>query len=225
MVGGRDSISKYEPVFMYIAYLLSKTHLLRSGRAVGPDTWAQLAYTLRYYTSEAKSFAEIYVPDIHFNPMLPKRFPETDVWTHVNVEAELWAEAFNIAASVHPDWDACSGYAQGLHTRNVFQVLGNSLDNPSEFCIYCADEFQGEVYGGTGTTAKLCDKYDVPKINIKLNKPNDIAAFLKEFNVDFSYRKAEKIFIRDLAEFAQVKTGKPSDMLPIYLAKLNVVNQ
>lgn len=83
------------------------------------------------------------------------------------------AAAMEIAASLHPNWNACNTYAKQLHARNAFQVLGRDLKSPSSFLIcWTQDGCQTHKHrtrstGGTGTAISIADKYGVPIFNIK----------------------------------------------------------
>ncbi len=57
-----------------------------------------------------------------------------------------------------------NGFALKAHTRNVYQVLGNDLNTPSEV-LYCWTKDGAEV-GGTATAIKLAKRYGVPVVNL-----------------------------------------------------------
>ena len=63
-----------------------------------------------------------------------------------------------IAEKTHPAWERCSRGAKSLHTRNVYQVLGDDLNTPSSLCIFYAQPVgkSGQVKGGTNTAVQLC---------------------------------------------------------------------
>jgi len=82
-------------------------------------------------------------------------------------------EAMEIAKKYHPRWQACSSYARKLHARNVFQVLGREMNEPSEFmicwtpygCISHTD--RSRFTGGTGTAISIAEAYGVPIFNLQ----------------------------------------------------------
>ena len=80
--------------------------------------------------------------------------------------------ALSMAASVHPAWSRCSDYAKRLHARNCFQVLGLSLDAPSQFLIcWTSDGAISDAdctirTGGTGMAIRLANKFHVPIRNL-----------------------------------------------------------
>ena len=69
-----------------------------------------------------------------------------------------------IAEKIHPNWSACTNFAQLLHTRNVLQILGRDLKSPSSMVI-CWTE-NGRDKGGTATAIKLARQHEIPVINI-----------------------------------------------------------
>lgn len=127
--------------------------ILRSGGANGAD----LAFE-NGIRSDFNKF--IYLPWCGFNNSPSKLCGET----------AYDEEATKIASEIHPAWDRCSDAAKKLHMRNVFQILGYSLDNPSKFVLFYADEKNGKVQGGTATAVNLARKYNVPTFNIKEDK-------------------------------------------------------
>ena len=82
-------------------------------------------------------------------------------------------KAQEIAKQFHPAWHKCSPYAQLLHGRNVFQVLGKNFDLPSSFLICwtpdgCKTHKTRKIKtGGTGTEISIADHYNVPVYNLK----------------------------------------------------------
>ena len=78
---------------------------------------------------------------------------------------ELWGRARAIAAAHHPAFVGLSAFVQALHNRNVFQVLGPSLDSPAEFVLcWTAD---GEASGGTGQALRIAASHGVPVFNLQ----------------------------------------------------------
>lgn len=56
-----------------------------------------------------------------------------------NVKGQAVVQAEEIASSIHPAWEKLSRGAKGLHTRNIFQCLGPTLNVPSKFLICYAE--------------------------------------------------------------------------------------
>src|SRR5690606_28567211 len=74
------------------------------------------------------------------------------------------AKAEALAAQHHPAWDRLSPAAQKLHSRNMGQVLGPSLDSPARFVIaYTSD---GQDSGGTGQAIRIADSLGIPVLNL-----------------------------------------------------------
>lgn len=109
--------------------------VLRSGGAVGADT---------AFESGAGELKEIYKADIY-------KF----------VESELYQRAKELSKTYHGAWMKCSDYAKALHARNVFQVLGQDLNTPSQFVVCwtpdgCKDHYARTLEtGGTGTAISV----------------------------------------------------------------------
>lgn len=83
-------------------------------------------------------------------------------------------EAMAISARFHPAWHRCSEAARKLHGRNAFQVLGETLDVPSSYCICwtrdgCISHSTRNINtGGTGTAISIAEAYQVPIVNLAL---------------------------------------------------------
>ena len=73
-------------------------------------------------------------------------------------------EAVRMASEFHPNWPACTERAKQMHTRNVYQVLGQSLDKPSLFLLCWTNG--GKVVGGSGQALRVAKAYDVPIFNL-----------------------------------------------------------
>lgn len=130
---------------------------LRSGGADGMDL------LFEYFWTGAK---EIYIPWPGFNNRQPGVHGAVYVTDPVVCKA---AEA--IAKQVHPAWSNLRSGGKTLHTRNVFQVLGESINSPSDVCVYYADVgYTGEVKGGTRTAVELSKLNNVPTFNLKMTQ-------------------------------------------------------
>lgn len=73
-------------------------------------------------------------------------------------------DAEKIAAGIHPAWDNCSPMAKRFHTRNIYQVLGADLIEPSDALI-CWTE-GGKDIGGTRTAIVCARRNGVPVFNM-----------------------------------------------------------
>jgi hypothetical protein len=74
------------------------------------------------------------------------------------------SEAEKIASQIHPMWSACNEYARKLHGRNVQLILGEKLDQPSEFIV--AWTFDGKNRGGTRTGLVLAQQRGIATFNL-----------------------------------------------------------
>lgn len=126
-------------------FLAKKGYILRSGGASGADYDG-----FEKACDEVGGRKEIFLPWKGFNN---------------NKSELLWPqEAWAIAESVHPAWENCSVNVRCLHARNVCQILGYELDNPSLFVV-CWTE-NGEIVGGTATALTLATKNKIKIFNL-----------------------------------------------------------
>ena len=86
--------------------------------------------------------------------------------------------ASNIAEANHPAWNKCSTMAKLLHTRNVFQVLGDDLKTPSKFVVCWTKD--GKDSGGTGTAIRIAHKNNISVFNYFYG---DITKNVLEYNL------------------------------------------
>lgn len=77
-------------------------------------------------------------------------------------------QAEAIVSQIHPAWDRLTNGPRLLHTRNVYQVLGQDLNSPSRFLICYAEPVgnRGQVKGGTNTAVQLALLNNVPVFNL-----------------------------------------------------------
>lgn len=83
------------------------------------------------------------------------------------------SEAITMARTLLGDrhWNNMGQYAQMLHARNCFQVLGKDLNTPVKFLICWAEPDLGTYggltpKGGTRTAWRLAMEYDIPCYNL-----------------------------------------------------------
>lgn len=143
----------------------------RSGGANGADTCLEMGVerflsSMNYYDNLKGNYQEIYLPWKDFNG---RYSDDSGYYTLPFMTNKGVAE--NIASKVHPAWERCKQGAKKLHTRNVYQLLGQDLKTPSRFIICWAepkylDRRSEEVKGGTGTAVKLGIDNGVEIINL-----------------------------------------------------------
>lgn len=130
--------------------LRGKNRWLRTGGARGADQ----AFMKGALDEHGFFHGECYIPWVGFED-LPSGIC-TIPWS--------WKEAKKIAAAHHPAWDKLTDPVQLLHARNVFQVLGAVLKQPSAFLICWTPE--GKTIGGTATAIRIAETYKVPVFNL-----------------------------------------------------------
>ena len=140
--------------------------ILRSGGADGSDSAFEDGACL------LNGQKEIYLPWKGFNDNLSPLFLSS-------FSGEIQAKAKNIAKKYHPAWDKLSQGAQKLHTRNVFQVLGKTLDKPCNMVICYAEIKNGQPQGGTAQALRIANDYDITIYNL-YNETD----FLKIYNYE-----------------------------------------
>ena len=123
----------------------------RSGHADGAD---------QAFESGAGQACESYLPWRGFNGSTSLFVPDLN-------------RARGIAARLHPAWERCGGGARSMMARNVHQVLGWNLDDPSRFVLcWTPDgaERAAECGCGTGGTAmaiRVADENNIPIFNLQ----------------------------------------------------------
>lgn len=146
-------------------------HTLRSGSAVGMDSWFERLW------GQSK---EIYIASNGYRPDKNshiRRYHGVNGAVAHNDASDL-SRAERIARRIHPNWKAMKSGGKALHTRNVFQVLGTALDLPSDIIVYYAkfNAEGNEVTGGTRTAVMLAREHNIPEFNLIL--PDDIDRLL-----------------------------------------------
>lgn len=166
-IGSRETPKDIQKMMREAAFMLARAGwCLRSGGADGADLAFQhgvAAYAIAAELETPGEVASIYIPWEGFNN---HRSTESGIivcpskWNN-------WPEAEKIAARVHPAWDKCSRGAKALHTRNVYQVLGDNLDRPSKFLLCWAPvDGHGDPKGGTRTAWMLAKENGVECFNL-----------------------------------------------------------
>lgn len=77
---------------------------------------------------------------------------------------DIRSEAYDMAEEFHPAWNRCSPAARKFHARNCYQVLGLSLDVPSDFVACWTPD--GLASGGTGQALRIAQHHDIPVFNL-----------------------------------------------------------
>ena len=125
-------------------------YTLRSGGADGCDSLFESVMTRK----------EIYLPWRFFNKNTSPLY-------------QISEKALAYAQTVHPYWYNLKDSVRKLHARNTYQVLGYSLDTPSDFVVCwtpdgCNSEKTSSAKtGGTRTAIVLADRNHIPVYNLK----------------------------------------------------------
>lgn len=131
---------------------------LRSGHAKRADQHFE------WGARKAKGYAEIYLPWPGFERDAP-------LWDRHYVQERPAPEAYTIAREHHPNWDACGQGARALHARNVHQILGRELVDPSRFMLCWTPA--GRTEGGTGQAIRLAEHWGVEVFNLAMASARD----------------------------------------------------
>ena len=77
-------------------------------------------------------------------------------------------DAEAIALKARGTWDGLRQGGIKLHTRNAYQPLGPTLNNPSKSLVCCAEPMgkKGAVKGGTNTAVQIALSWNIRVINI-----------------------------------------------------------
>lgn len=178
-VGSRETPQHIMDIMRKAAFFFaSKGIVLRSGKAAGADEWFQLGVQDYAEQHTSNHLAEIYIPWRGFKTegLLPR-------WDRLVVDEMIVSKAEQIASEIHPAWNACSRGAKALHTRNVYQVLGATLDKPSDFLVCYAKPTANKksIQGGTATAYNLAKQYGVKTFNLFFEEElEELREFTKE---------------------------------------------
>jgi len=150
--------------------------MLRSGGAGGAD----LAFEAGWRNANA---CEIFHPWHGFKPkingrdvdvakIIKRKRPIQGVGSPIVLVGEMMEKAEAMAQATHPKWENCGRGARALHTRNIPQILGASLNRPSDLVICWTPD--GRASGGTGQAMRLAQRHKIQIVNLK--RREDLAA-------------------------------------------------
>ena len=151
-VGSRETPTEIQQTMRAVAAELgARGWTLRSGHAEGADAAFELGAS-----GHSK---EIYLPWNGFNG------GRVGVDGACNPEALAnYKQALAYAEHFHPAWEKCSRGARGMHTRNVYQILGQDLNTPVK-CVVCWTK-DGKASGGTGQALRIAEYLEIPIFNL-----------------------------------------------------------
>lgn len=105
---------------------------------------------------------EVYVYDVKaiHRSQLPRKH------LAVALNSSIKHELFNIAKTLHSNWENCDEYARKQHARNIHQILGYNLKEPVNAVVtWCVTDNYGNPKGGTATAIKLAMRHNIPVFN------------------------------------------------------------
>lgn len=155
-VGSRETPEDVMKKLRYVGRVLASAgFILRSGAADGSDTGFEQG------CDKVAGAKEIYLAWKGFSKRFDIKF------------VEITQEAMDLASTLHPGWNYLKQGAKLLHSRNTYQVLGRTLDKPSEFTVcWTSDgaetlEQLSPKTGGTATAIRLSLLRGIPVFNFK----------------------------------------------------------
>lgn len=161
-VGPRDVSDSVMGVMSRLSRQLAlKGYRLRSGGAGGSDTAFETGVRDAIPPELWSGAMEIYIPWSGFDD---RGLLDCDyVLNQLPGRLQAWA----LARDIHTHWNNLKDGGRKLHSRNSFQVLGKSLDAPSDYIVYSNRlNPNGEPTGGTRTAVMIARKFKVKEINL-----------------------------------------------------------
>lgn len=104
---------------------------------------------------------------------------------------EKWDMAKALAFSARGNFNGLNEYGIGLHSRNCYQILGHTLDEPVQLMFFYAKPIGDgtRCSGGTNTAFQLAKQANIPKIvNLATTEGlRYVEDFLKRYEKDYPY--------------------------------------
>ena len=153
-IGSRETpLATLSEMVTVAAELAGRNWMLRSGNAEGADS------AFLEGTKAVNGPREIYVP---WNGYEGAYHGVDGVFNAMDLPN--WGTANAMAIKMHPAWTKCSRGAQLLHTRNIYQILGQDLKSPVNCVIAWTKD--GKATGGTGQAIRLAEYLEIPVFNL-----------------------------------------------------------
>lgn len=145
-VGSRETPDDVLALMKEIAVKLAyEGYVLRSGGAPGADS------AFEQGCDEVLGEKRIYLPWRGFNGRDSRHY-------------RICNSALAMAEHFHPAWKNLTQGARKLHARNIYQVLGYSLESKSEFVVCWTPN--GVAKGGTRTAILVAEKEKIDVFNL-----------------------------------------------------------
>lgn len=163
-VGSRDTPLLILTLIFYLSRkLASEGWGLRSGGARGADSAFYNGY-IDYFDKTTDIHylnVDVYVPDNNHKAYHLYR-------QHCKVLTAMpnKDKAYEIAEAIIAHWPICNTYTRALHSRNVYQVLGDDLASPSHLYICWAPILGDSVTGGTKSSFEIAKSQSIKIINL-----------------------------------------------------------
>ena len=156
-IGARKTPNKVlQRMTLYGKILADLGFILRSGGATGADTAFERGCNI------AGGSKQIYLPWRGYNNNSSPYFHVSDA-------------ALDIAREIYgPRWKRMKPSVHKLMARNIYQILGQALDNPSSFVVcWTVDGAKTEsertrLTGGTGQAIACASRYNIPVFNLQI---------------------------------------------------------
>jgi hypothetical protein len=164
-VGTRDVPAEHVPLLVWIGHCMALLGgVLSTGDAPGSDTYFYLGYNQGkkenmppaqiYYTRLKKQRA-----GLSHDPLRGE---------HEAERYETYEAAKAIAFKARGSFEGLFPSGVGLHTRNAFQVLSETLEDPRWITLFYATPVgkKGKVSGGTNTAVQISIMHGIKKVNL-----------------------------------------------------------
>lgn len=172
VIGSRETPIRAQNLITWFSSVVEQYQgIVRSGGAPGADSACERGITNPY----AK---QIFLPFSNFNGVKSG----VGVYSLDQLHSKHQQAAEDIASRFHPNWAAVlrNNVAVKLMTRNVFQILGPELNEPSDVVVMWAKgsrshvakkDTQNRIFdvpGGTGLAVRLAHHLEIPILHVDL---------------------------------------------------------
>lgn len=165
-IGSRDTPEHIGVIMTQLAVELEKLGwCLRSGGATGADTFFENGIT---DPTNKEIFLHKEVTKTH------RHDPARGIYNAKRCKD--WGWAMQLASEIHPAWHMCGEDAKGLHTRNIYQVLGTGwpkLAQSRMVICWAIPDIHGVPEGGTRTAWKVAERYNIERFNLAVRDDRD----------------------------------------------------
>lgn len=168
VVGSREAPEMHCEVLEEAAIeVLRSGGKILTGDAVGVDMAGRNAITRAIDETglSGHRFGEIHMPTLK-NKELKDGDLSGAVIGHHSTESTYWF-ANTIAALARGSFEGLSDFGIWLHSRNPYQILGNTLKDPVSIVLTSAEPTSRGCKGGTNTALRIAAARNIPIINLQ----------------------------------------------------------